>query len=329
MPKQALIDVIVPIYNVEAYLEKCVESLLNQTFDDYVITLVDDGSPDGCPAICDRYRDAYPEKVRVIHKENGGLSDARNVGVQQSQSEFVVFIDSDDYVSPRIIEELYRPHAEHGADMVVSSFCREYILENGDVRQVDEALHTQRIMNRDEALEALFYEKGFGAFACAKLIPRALALRYPYPKGRIFEDSFTTYRQIFECQKVVYIPDAHYYYLQRSGSIQRRTFEEKHMDLFYSSQEMLAYMAQQSVEPFVKTAAAYRFCRSCYVTLHHAADLDRAGYKRVCKTILPEYRKCFFKAVKGCASLKDSVSLALVYVSPSLLRRIVRGVNRK
>ena len=196
----ALIDVIVPIYKVEAYLEKCVESLLHQTFDDYVITLVDDGSPDSCPAICDRYCAAYPEKIRVIHKENGGLSEARNVGVQHSESKFVVFIDSDDYVSPKMLETLHRPYAELGADMVVSSLCRVYVLENGEEKQVRQALPAQRVMDRNEALEALFYEKGFGAFACAKLIPRELVLRYPYPKGRFFEDSFTTYRQMCDCR---------------------------------------------------------------------------------------------------------------------------------
>lgn len=328
MLKDVLVDVIVPVYKVEAYLEKCINSLLNQTFTDYVITLVDDGSPDECPSICDHFQQAYPNKIRVIHKENGGLSDARNVGVRNSQAQFVIFVDSDDYVSERMIEELYMPYAEIGADMVVASFCREYVSENGDVKQVDEALHEQRIMNRDEALEALFYENGFGAFACEKLIPRELALRYPYPVGRIFEDSFTTYRQIFDCEKVVCIPNAEYFYLQRKGGIQRRPFEDKHMDLFYSVEEMMKYILNQDVSDAVKIACAYRFCNSCYVTLHHASDLDYASYKKICRQIVPEYRKHFFAALKGNVPMKKKLMLLLVYFNPLLLRHLVRYLKK-
>ena len=97
------IDIIVPVYNVEPYLRKCVDSLLNQTYDDYIISLVDDGSPDECPVICDEYAINYPEKIRVYHKQNGGLSDARNYAVERSKSEFVIFVDSDDWVSERFI----------------------------------------------------------------------------------------------------------------------------------------------------------------------------------------------------------------------------------
>ncbi len=328
MQKKALIDVIVPVYKVEAYLEKCVESLLNQTFDDYVITLVDDGSPDGCPTICDRYQEAYPEKVRVIHKENGGLSDARNVGVQNSEAKFVIFVDSDDYVSERYIETLCRPHSELGADMVVAPVCKEYILENGETRRVDLSANTQFVMSRDEAMVALMYEKRFGAFAWGKLIPKELALRYPYPKGRFFEDSFTTYRQIYNCQKVVCISNAEYYYLQRDGSIQHRPFERKHMDLFYSVQEMMQFLTEREANADVCKAAAYRLCRSCYVTIRHASDLDFGAFKQVIQEIMPEYRRYFWKAWSGISSTKEKALMLLMHINPSLLRLAVRWFDR-
>ena len=99
------ISVIVPVYKVEKYLKRCVNSILNQDFEDYEIILVDDGSPDGCPAICDEYAKLYA-KISVIHKKNGGLSDARNIAVAQSKGEYIVFIDSDDYVDSNHLSSL-------------------------------------------------------------------------------------------------------------------------------------------------------------------------------------------------------------------------------
>ena len=118
------IDIIVPVYNVEPYLRKCVDSLLNQTYDDYIISLVDDGSPDECPVICDEYAINYPEKIRVYHKQNGGLSDARNYAVERSKSEFVIFVDSDDWVSERFIQNLVEGLTSSEIDMVVSPYYR-------------------------------------------------------------------------------------------------------------------------------------------------------------------------------------------------------------
>lgn len=118
------ISVVIPIYNVEKYLRKCVDSVLNQTISNYEIILVDDGSPDGCPAICDAYAAKYPNVI-ALHKANGGLSDARNYGVQHASADYVVFVDSDDYVEPEYLESLWKLHVKYGADIAVQGVRRE------------------------------------------------------------------------------------------------------------------------------------------------------------------------------------------------------------
>ena len=119
------ISVIVPVYKVEKYLKRCVNSILNQDFEDYEIILVDDGSPDGCPAICDEYAKLYA-KISVIHKKNGGLSDARNIAVAQSKGEYIVFIDSDDYVDSNHLSSLWDAMVKNDADMSCSPPIIEY-----------------------------------------------------------------------------------------------------------------------------------------------------------------------------------------------------------
>ena len=113
---------IIPVYKVEKYLEECVESILSQTMNDYEMILVDDGSPDSCPAICDRFAEEYPDKIRVIHKENGGLASARNAGLEVATGDYIFFVDSDDYLSEDRVKELYEKAVEFDADILQTSY---------------------------------------------------------------------------------------------------------------------------------------------------------------------------------------------------------------
>ena len=156
------IDIIVPVYNVEPYLRKCVDSLLNQTYDDYIISLVDDGSPDECPVICDEYAINYPEKIRVYHKQNGGLSDARNYAVERSKSEFVIFVDSDDWVSERFIQNLVEGLTSSEIDMVVSPYYRATETSEGFSIYFNMSTKAPCAMEMEEALVELCKEKYYG-----------------------------------------------------------------------------------------------------------------------------------------------------------------------
>lgn len=144
---------IVPVYKVEKYLEECVESILSQTMDDYEIILVDDGSPDNCPAMCDAYAEKYPEKIRVVHKQNGGLASARNAGLKVAQGDYIFFLDSDDYLSGDKVKEIYQKAVDFDADVLQTSYFTftENTGERGVVRTSFETdkLHSHQDMERE------------------------------------------------------------------------------------------------------------------------------------------------------------------------------------
>jgi glycosyltransferase involved in cell wall biosynthesis len=217
MENTPLISVIVPVYKVEPYLRKCVDSVLSQTYQNLEVILVDDGSPDGCPAICDEYakKDA---RVRVIHKENGGLSDARNFGLDAMRGELVAFVDSDDWVREGYIENMYQAMQKYGADAAVGGI--EYFYESAGVyKQPYKMPAPEGVWKMAEAMERLMVQKEFLPSACAKLYKKSLFQNIRYPKGKKMEDLATAYQLFYECKKIAFTAQNHYIYVQRSGSI--------------------------------------------------------------------------------------------------------------
>lgn len=320
-----LIDVIVPVYKVEEYLPKCVESLLAQDFDDYVITLVDDGSPDNCPALCDQYAAENPGRIRVIHQANGGLSMARNVAVAASEAELVTFVDSDDHVSEQYLSALYGAFAAAGADMAFSTVHSEYMQPDGTVSRSPYPILGRAVFDRDQALAELCLEQGMSGCAWGKLLSRECALAHPFPPGRLFEDSFTVYRQVMDCEKIAYAPEATYYYLQRPDGIQHRKFEPRHMDLLDAAAEMMDVFRTADMPPAVMAAGAYKVCRACYVTAYHAAGLPFAEYRAVCGKLVPLLR-AHFPAARDARlfSFKDHILLRLLATCRALFYLAVK-----
>lgn len=216
-----LITVIVPVYKVEPYLRKCIESILSQTYANLEIILVDDGSPDSCGLICDEYADK-DRRITVIHKENGGLSDARNAGLAAMHGKFVAFVDSDDYVSPEYIGSLYAALIQNDADIAA---CGEaFVGETSDgstfpmkrpLRDVEGAIN----MTTKEALSCMLRQDIFDASAWAKLYRSEQFSDVRFPVGYAYEDIGTTHRLMLKSRKVTYIGDHLYFYLQREGSI--------------------------------------------------------------------------------------------------------------
>lgn len=300
MEKSCLIDVIVPVYNTKQYLEKCVDSLLRQEFEDYRVTLADDGSTDGSGALCDDLAARFPERVRVLHLENGGPSAARNAAVQSSQAALIAFADSDDYVSERYLSALYGALTRYGADMAVSPVCREFVRPDGSARREMPPVMEAVAMSREKALEELCYEKYFSSFPVGKLLRRELALAHPFPPGRYFEDSFVLYRQMMDCETIAYVPEVSYFYLQRPGSLQRHFFEKRHQDLMDASEEIFTTLSESGMPRAVADAAAYKLCRGCYVTLFHAAaDLDGAGFADVYRRVGPSLEKVYPTVIRS------------------------------
>lgn len=211
-----LISIIVPVYKTEQYIKKCIDSLINQTYTNLEIILVDDGSPDGCPQICDEYA-AKDKRIRVIHKENGGLSDARNCGLDSALGGYVAFVDSDDYVAENYVAYLVGLAERHDADIACcdnKKVCShtEGLTDNGiDSGFVCSGKEACRIMLTDRYLQLVT--------AWGKIIKTELARRFKYPKGKIYEDAQTTYKYYYYCDRVA-VGDAKLYaYFQNDSGI--------------------------------------------------------------------------------------------------------------
>ncbi len=235
-----LISVVIPIYNVEKYLRRCIDSVIKQTYENLEIILVDDGSQDNCAEICDEYA-INDSRIKVIHKLNGGLSDARNSGIDIASGKYITFIDSDDYVTKDYIEVLYNALKADMTDLAISS--HKVIYENGTV--IEKATGEKSILSSKEVLERILYDDGIDLSAWAKLYKIELWNDVRYPKGRLFEDSATTYKLIDKCDKVTIISKATYNYMIRNSSITNVKFSNKKLDLIKSTQEMCTYVKKR------------------------------------------------------------------------------------
>lgn len=222
-----LISIIVPIYNVEAYLAKCVDSILTQTYTNLEIILVNDGSSDCCGKLCDEYA-KQDKRIKVIHKENGGQSDARNVAIDIATGEFISFIDSDDYVTDNYIMTLYSLIEKYKCKVSVASYTT--FVEGSTPKVVDE-VYKEDCQTNVKAVEEMFYQEKYDTAPWAKLYHSSLfATGIRYPKGIIYEDLATTYLLIFQSDEVAFCNRRIYNYLLRGDSSERSPFSFKKMD---------------------------------------------------------------------------------------------------
>lgn len=209
-----LISVIIPVYKVEKYIYECVESVLNQTYQNLEVILVDDGSPDKCPEICDEYAEK-DKRVRVIHKKNGGLSDARNCGIKNAKGEYLTLVDSDDCISEKMIETLYLLCKRKNVLLSQCDFTTDW-----DIFQNEQGFFKNYILNANQCFENLFgtYSTTF-CIACGKLYHISLFEHVSFPIGRIHEDVYTTHLLFEQAKKIVFTKKRLYFYRQREGSI--------------------------------------------------------------------------------------------------------------
>ncbi|WP_295071849.1 glycosyltransferase [uncultured Fibrobacter sp.] len=209
-----LVSIIIPIYKVEQYLRRCLDSIVNQTYTNLEIILVDDGSPDGCPQICDEFA-AKDNRIVVIHKENGGLSDARNAGLNICKGVYISFVDSDDWINPQYIDVLIDIATKEKADIAIS----EYIKTTENNRKKQNIIFKKNFSSKDALLR--LFSKNNIAFTVSwgKLYKRELFSSLRFPIGKYHEDEFTTYILFYNSKKIVYTSEILYYYYQRAGSI--------------------------------------------------------------------------------------------------------------
>lgn len=235
--KKPLISVIIPVYNVAPYLLRCLDSVVSQSYKKLEIIVVDDGSTDESGEICDTYA-KNDKRIRVIHKKNGGLSDARNKGIVIANGEFITFIDSDDYVEKNHIETLIFNQCKYNSDIAISAHLVKY-----PNRVIDTATHTEYEISPKETLERMLYSEGIDLSAWAKLYKAKLFRDIEFPKSRNYEDAATTYRLIDKSNRISVISEPTYNYIIRSDGISQSSFSEKKLDLVISTKEMVDYIA--------------------------------------------------------------------------------------
>lgn len=236
----AKISVIVPVYKVEAYLDKCVSSIVNQTYTNLEIILVDDGSPDSCPTMCDAWVEK-DSRIRVIHKTNGGLSDARNAGMAVATGELMAFVDSDDWIAPDMYEYLYQRLAEDNSDIAACGV--QMVWED----KTPSRMLTQEgncVLNQEEAMRAIIEESWLKQPVWYKLYKTALVRDILFPVEKYHEDVFWSYQAVGKAQKVSVSDHIGYYYLQRGGSIMGAGYSLKRLDAVEAKVQRCTYIQE-------------------------------------------------------------------------------------
>lgn len=247
-----LISVVVPVYKVERYLERCIGSILSQTYENLEIILVDDGSPDKCGEICDTLAQS-DSRIKVYHKQNGGLSDARNLGVEHSQGEYITFIDSDDYIAPYYIEYLFTLLKKYNAD--ISACCMVETYEDTADYQRNDKIPNEQFLTGKEACRKLF-----GCLhivlvtACGKLYRSDIVKKYSFPVGRIHEDEATTCKYYYEADKVVVGNRCLYAYYQNQKSIMHTKENSINPDVIWAFEHRARFFEDKSERKLAEIA---------------------------------------------------------------------------
>lgn len=235
-----LVSVIVPVYNVEKYLNKCIDSILCQSYENIELILVDDGSPDACGNICDNYQ-KKDSRVIVIHKENGGLSSARNKGIEIAKGDFISFVDSDDYINPDMIRIMFEAIMRYEADIAFCNYI--HVDENGNQVGISELrIKEPEVLCSETLLENISRGWTFGAIAWNKLYKRDIFKSIRYPEGMISEDEFVAHRVLSEVKRAVILPDVLYFYTLRQGSITKSAYSMKQLGSIYALIDRTEFM---------------------------------------------------------------------------------------
>ena len=277
------ISVVIPVYNVEKYLPLCINSILSQTYKNLEIILVDDGSPDGCPALCDSFAQK-DSRICVVHKQNGGISDARNAGISAATGEYISFVDPDDYVESDYIEYLYSLIKKYDCKM---SLCQHTVKFKGG-NEICYGKDGDALLTSKECLERMLYNDVIDTSCWAKLFSADIAKKFSYPKGKLFEDIGTVYKLFIESQNIACGWQSKYFYIMRPKSIVHCDFNPHKLDLL----EMTDSMANdvRATFPDLEKAVLRRQVYARFSTLNQMLRVKEKKYKKIRKEIIKYIR---------------------------------------
>ncbi|MDY3745755.1 MAG: glycosyltransferase family 2 protein [Lachnospiraceae bacterium] len=316
--KYPLVSVIIPVYNVEMYLERCIKSILNQSYKYIEIVLVDDGSTDSSGLLCDKFAN-LDKRIRVIHKRNGGLSDARNAALDIISGSWVTFVDSDDWVDKDYVKEMLL--AAEGTKSAIAAAV--YINVKDEEKNNKKTCNKKKIkvLDNAEAVEALLYQRYYTTAACCKLFSAKLWRNVRFPVGKLYEDVHTVYEVFKKANKVAFLNKVLYFYFQRSGSIVREQFSLRKMD--YVTNCNLLLRAVETDYPKLKNGAVSRLLWAELHLLIHMNNYEnyKSEYTMLWKDI-KKYRKIILLDPK--CRLKNKIVLLLSYGGDKVLKNVYR-----
>ena len=318
---EELVSVIVPVYNINECVQRCVDSIIRQTYRYLEIILVDDGSTDDSGDICDKYQ-KYDERIVVFHKENGGLSDARNYAIDRARGEYLAFIDGDDVVHRCYIQILLENLIKNKAD--ISVCCHKSFSDDSEVKKIIE----KKVNNKETqvydsvaAITDMWYRKNITTSAWGKLYKREVIKNVRYPKGLLCEDLATTYRYFYNADKIVFDKHKLYYYFERPGSIFTSKFLKMSIDRTSISEELLKWSVQTGDQKLIAAANSRNFT-SCLQGLKDAPFSDESSeYLRYLYNSLPKHRKDII--TDSNAGIKNRLMALISFIGAKRIRSII------
>jgi len=292
---KSLISVIVPIYNVEDYLDRCIESIVKQTYDNLEIILVDDGSPDNCPEVCDRWADK-DERIKVIHKENSGVGMARNAGIDLSCGDYIMFVDSDDYIQNNAVELLYDRLIDDNSDFSIGKHVDAY--DDGSINDSFCSWMNDVVLDKKGVISQFGKLKFFSVAPWGKLYKAEIFSDIRFPSISCGEDMWIFSDILEKCSKVSVVNEKVYYYYQRSGSTIHQKSERAKLETINSTLKLTMYFVEQNEWSSAKNW--------CIRAINEAALLSQPkdGIKIFYKFLNDEIRRELFAKVGFKANLK-------------------------
>lgn len=285
---EMLISIIIPVYKVEPYLEKCILSVVDQTHQNLEIILVDDGSPDKCGEICDKWKEK-DSRIIVIHKKNGGLSDARNVGLRNAHGEYIAFVDSDDFIAPTMIEELLAVIVNKNVEIVECDYsCFSDTVSKTEVKKESQI----KTYTSEEALLRLLTENEFKYIVWNKLYNKNIFRSLEFAVGKLHEDVFFTYQAFGQSKKIAKLEKSLYFYRQRNDSIMGQRISIRNLDSIEARKRQFYYMKENY--PRLSVKAQLQVLGNCiYLGQKAVFCLDHETKEKVLKNIQDIYDEIY------------------------------------
>ena len=312
--EEALISVIIPVYNVSQYLDKCIQTVIHQTYRNLEIILVDDGSTDDSGRICDEYAE-QDKRIKVIHKNNGGLSDARNAGLDLASGDYIGFIDSDDWVDTLYFEKMIELAVDNSLELIVCG-SKKTINENEIVEK--QALKP-KVIDKYNAQMAILYRKNVSSYVHGKLYKKGLIGLLRFPKNRLFEDITFVWNVVEQIERVGVVEESLYFYRQRADSIVNQKFNVKKMDQLYFWEEVAGWV--QDKQELLRGAQHMCFFAAC--DLYTQVDDNCLKEKQYLEAAIDKYKMSILNN-KNCG-LNVRILALIACISKTMLKLVGRG----